>query len=163
MISDLNVLILTSIYTPKNSDITQSALHSFLNVSPLPMPPPSRSASCWKWASPFSQKQLCRQMHGRGNCFSFRLGKLPFSGNSIWCIRRLSIWQRKAGCFWNLRRGFISYNCPALSTPIKVLSKFPTPLPPPTIHTMSASHAIPSSLPLMPPRLLSCPGGSHGS
>ena len=100
---------------------------------------------------------------GRGNCFSFRLGKLPFSGNSIWCIRRLSIWQRKAGCFWNLRRGFISYNCPALSTSIKVLSKFPTPLPPPTIHTMSASHAIPSSLSLMPPRLLSCPGGSHGS
>ena len=40
---------------------------------------------------------------------------------------------------------------------------FPTPHPPPTIHTMSASHAIPSSLSLMPPRLLSCPGGSHGS
>lgn len=40
---------------------------------------------------------------------------------------------------------------------------FSTPLPPPTIHTMSASHAIPSSLSLMPPRLLSCPGESHGS
>ena len=39
LISDLNDLILTSIYTPKSSDITQSALHSFLNVSPLPIPP----------------------------------------------------------------------------------------------------------------------------
>ncbi len=65
---------------------------------------------CWEWASPFSQKQLCRQTHGKENCFSFRLGKLPFSGNSIWCIHRLSIWRRKVGCFWSLRRGFISYS-----------------------------------------------------
>ena len=39
MISDLNDLILTSIYTPKSSGITLSALHSFLNVSLLPIPP----------------------------------------------------------------------------------------------------------------------------
>ena len=38
-IFDLNDLILTSIYTPKSSGITLSALHSFLNVSPLPIPP----------------------------------------------------------------------------------------------------------------------------
>ena len=38
-IFDLNDLILTSIYTPKSSGITLSALHSFLNVSLLPIPP----------------------------------------------------------------------------------------------------------------------------
>ncbi len=58
-------------------------------------------------ASPFSQKQLYRQMHGRGNCFSFRLGEAAFlRENSIWCIPPVKYMAEEGGVFLEFAKRF---------------------------------------------------------
>ena len=89
-----------------------------------------------------------------------RLGEAAFLRKLyLVCIRRLSIWQRKRRGVFGIAKEVLSAITVSIINPHKSALNF-TASSPPTTHTTSASHAVSSSSLPVPPRLLSCPGGS---